>query len=253
MSKVSMAKSVGWQIKKLSIVVPCFNEQDSLNYSFEVILQFEKIFAETYPQIPYEFIWINDGSTDETGTRLESFCQVHENHRVVHHTYNEGLGAAMRTGFAHARGNAVAVIDSDCAYDPKLLLPMLPLLERHEVIDACPYHPKAPKNSHVPIHRLILSRGVVTIYNLLLRKNHYCYTCLFRVYRKSAIEEISFFEKGFLAVTEVKVLALLKNMSVYEFPAENKFRSFGQSKMKILRNIRQHLFFMARIFLGRVK
>src|SRR5512132_1480652 len=51
----------------------------------------------------YEVIVVNDGSTDETSTLLDALAHSQPRVRIVHHTQNEGYGAALRSGFAHAR------------------------------------------------------------------------------------------------------------------------------------------------------
>jgi hypothetical protein len=71
---------------------------------------------------------------------------------------------------------------------------------------------------------------------------------MFRIYRKYVFQELSIENNNFLAITEIKVKALRKNISFYEFPTTNFFRKFGQSKMKVFKNIAEHLVFMFKIF-----
>ena len=74
-----------------------------------------------------------------------------------------------------------------------------------------------------------------------------------RIYRKYVLQDMMIKENGFLAITEIKVKAILKKISIYEFPAENDYRKYGESKMKILKNIKQHFIFILKISLGIIK
>ncbi|MDH4469106.1 MAG: glycosyltransferase family 2 protein [Bacteriovoracaceae bacterium] len=243
----------GWSGNYLSIIIPCYNEALTLEYSKSKLLNLQEQFLKLKNSITLQFIFVNDGSDDDTGAQLEAFKKDFQNSSIVHHTSNSGLGSAVKTGIAHAKGDMVAVLDADCAYSPLLILAMIKHINYYEIVDACPYHPKAPKNKSVPLYRLALSRGVVLIYNLILRKKFFCYTCMVRIYRKYVLQDMIIQENGFLAITEIKVKAILKKISIYEFPAENNYRKFGESKMKILKNIKQHLMFVLKISLGIIK
>ena len=242
-----------WSGNFLSVIIPCFNEIDTLDFSINKIKSFFEVYSLQYPKLGYECIFVNDGSSDLTGPQLEMRKREIPHAFVVHHERNQGLGAAIKTGIAHAKGDMIAVFDADCAYEPMLLLPMLEQINHYEIIDGCPYHPKVPKNNYVPIHRLILSRSVVILYNILLGKKSYCYTCLFRLYRKYVFNSFEINENGFLAVTEIKVKSIQNNISILEFPATNHFRKFGQSKMKVIKNIIQHLKYMSSILVGKIR
>jgi glycosyltransferase involved in cell wall biosynthesis len=105
---------------KLSVVIPVFNERDWVR---ELMRRVQAV------PIPKEIIVVDDGSTDGTRDILRELGDAHENVRVVLHAANQGKGAALRTGFAHATGDAVLVQDADLEYDPaeypRLLQPII--------------------------------------------------------------------------------------------------------------------------------
>jgi glycosyltransferase involved in cell wall biosynthesis len=103
---------------KLSVVMPVFNEAATIRTIVETVLRVP-IFKE--------LIIVDDYSTDGTRAVLEELA-ANPDVRVILHDRNQGKGAALRTGFAHAIGDLVIVQDADLEYDPeeypKLLAPI---------------------------------------------------------------------------------------------------------------------------------
>lgn len=95
--------------KVLSIVIPCYNEENS-------ILDLVKKVLES-PVENKEIIVVDDCSKDNTRAILEKDVKPLVS-QIVYHDVNKGKGAALRTGFAHATGDAVIVQDADLEYDP---------------------------------------------------------------------------------------------------------------------------------------
>lgn len=91
----------------LSVVVPCFNEQDT------VLTLLERVLASPWV---HEVIVVDDGSTDDTRRLLATVD--HPRVRIILQPRNQGKGAALRTGFAAATADYVVVQDADLEYDP---------------------------------------------------------------------------------------------------------------------------------------
>jgi dolichol-phosphate mannosyltransferase len=201
-----------------------------------------------------EVIFVDDGSTDGTlaalteafsPDRLPSGVLV----RFEQHPVNRGLGAAMRTGFAAARGDIVVSTDADGTYHfdtiPAMLAYFTPQVA---IVTASPYHP-AGGVENVSAHRLVLSQGASFLYRLLVRWDIHTWTCLFRAYRREVLQNITFESPGYLAGTELMVKALLAGYQVAEFPAVLYSRVAGASKAKLLRTIWAHLEFQWQVLL----
>lgn len=108
---------------KLSVVIPVYNEREH----FEELLDKVKG-APLPPGVELEILLVDDGSTDGTGARLDSYAEG-ERVRVHHLPVNCGKGSAVRTGFHFAGGDVVLIQDADLEYDPAdypaLLAPLL--------------------------------------------------------------------------------------------------------------------------------
>jgi dolichol-phosphate mannosyltransferase len=218
-----------------TIVVPCWNEEDALAPLLE---RLDRLVG---PRANWEVLFINDGSTDRTGPMLDAAVKRYVWARVVHHDGNKGLGAAVRTGFAHSKTPVICTIDSDGTYPPERLPEFVQLIEEGaDVVTASPWHPDNHE-SDGGFHRIFLSRGVSMCYRILTGTKLYTYTALFRAYRRSAIEDLEFESNGFPAVTEILIRLLGKRCQVAEVPMPLKPRELGVSKMSTMKAIQGHL------------
>lgn len=239
---------------KLSIVIPCYNEEDNVQKMREELFPILESLSLTYN---LQVIFVDDGSTDQTLRSLkatfESLSTSQIEFRFMKHEVNRGLGAALRTGFSGAEGDLIVTTDSDGTYKFSSIPAMLDLLQPGvDIVTASPYHPQGNVVG-VPKNRLILSQGASFLYRVLVSWNVHTYTCLFRAYRREVIDTISFKSNGFLAGTELMVKGMLKGYKVVEFPAVLYSRVFGTSKAKLARTIWAHLSFQWQVLLHRMR
>ena len=109
---------------ELSIIVPCFNEQESIPLFYEELLK-----VLTKMDITYEIIFIDDGSKDATLQKMKELSQRDSNVVYLSFSKNFGKEAAMYAGFVNARGRYIAVMDADLQDPPALLPKMLEKVE----------------------------------------------------------------------------------------------------------------------------
>ncbi len=111
----------------ISVIVPCYNEQESLPLLYQEVTR-----VLTGIGKPYELLFVNDGSTDETLPILRRLAAEDGAVRYLSFSRNFGKESAMYAGFRHAQGDYVAVMDADLQHPPALLPRMLELLEGGE-------------------------------------------------------------------------------------------------------------------------
>ena len=115
----------------LSIVVPCFNEEASLPIFFE---ETEKVKRQL--NMPFEYIFVNDGSSDQTLPVLRELYRAHpESVRYLSFSRNFGKEAALYAGLQAAKGDFVTVMDADLQDPPTLLPEMFAMLEAKPELD----------------------------------------------------------------------------------------------------------------------
>lgn len=111
-------------MKTLSLVIPCYNEEKTLETIVDKIQKSIDI-----SKINLELIIVDDCSTDKSLEVANVLINKHKNIKLYQHEKNMGKGAALRTGFLYAQGDYIGIQDADMEYDPKDYLVMLqPLL-----------------------------------------------------------------------------------------------------------------------------
>jgi dolichol-phosphate mannosyltransferase len=248
---------------KLSVIIPCYNEAENVPKLHDELLPVITAMlasgrmnaAESLESV--EMIFVDDGSRDDTTAHLkERFDDVTSpglSCQFLKHEANAGLGAAIRTGFIHASGDILVTVDSDGTYKfseiPALLNCLTPGVD---IATASPYHPQGGVIG-VPEYRLFFSKGSSMLYRILVDRNIYTYTCLFRAYRARVVREISFLSNDFLGGTELLVKAILQGFHAVDFPSVLHRRMYGVSKARIARTIYSHLKFMGWVLLQRLR
>lgn len=113
---------------KLSLIVPCYNEQESLELFYKEVTRV----ADEMKEYEFEFNFIDDGSSDRTMEILRELGK--QDDRVCYYSFSRNFGkeAAMYAGFKKATGDYVAVMDADLQDPPELLPEMVKLLETGE-------------------------------------------------------------------------------------------------------------------------
>mgnify|MGYP004449186769 FL=1 len=114
-------------MKLLSIVVPCYNEQETVSLFYDATV---KVLAEM--PVDYEILYVNDGSRDNTITELKKLYETKEKVKVIDFSRNFGKEGGLLAGLEYAKGDYVVVMDADLQDPPSFLPKMFEMLENDE-------------------------------------------------------------------------------------------------------------------------
>lgn len=234
---------------RLAIVVPCYNEAESLGRLAEGLSRLRAALAGEYKT---ELVLVDDGSSDGTWHRLHEHFAGDSAVRLVRHARNRGIAAAIGTGIRVAEAEIVASLDADCTYDPLQIVSLLKLLDDEvDVVVASPYHP-AGIVAGVPRWRLALSRMASRLYAMVIRNRLHTYTSCVRVYRRSAVLDLPVSRGGFVGIVELLWQLDRRGGRIVECPAVLTVRTTGQSKMRTARTAVAHLQLLAQAAIERL-
>jgi dolichol-phosphate mannosyltransferase len=236
------------RLTSVSIVIPCYNEEaglTSLKASLAPLV--ENLRRDAYT---IELVLVDDGSCDTTYTMLADLFPASSDMpvKLIKHERNQGLSSALRSAARAASGDVVCTLDADCTYPPSEVFALIETMVRTgaDVVTGSPYHPQGGVEN-VQGWRLALSRGASWMYGAIVREKLYCYTSMFRVYRREWFRADFITSDHFVGVTEILVRAIRSGARVVEHPVVLRRRVYGVSKLRVGKATWEHLKFMGRI------
>lgn len=111
-------------MKKISIIIPCYNEEQAIPYFYKEINKVSKEIKANF-----EFIFVNDGSKDNTIGIIKKYSKKDKRVKYLNFSRNFGKEAAMYAGLEYSSGDYIAIMDADLQDPPSLLPEMLSILE----------------------------------------------------------------------------------------------------------------------------
>ena len=229
----------------VSIVIPGYNEEAIVTENLEVYYRY---MSELEVKYEWEIIFINDGSTDNTGSLADEFALRHPRIRIVHHIVNSNLGDALKTGFANATGDYTITMDLDMSYAPWHIEKLVETLvsNQAEVVVASPFM-KGGKVTAVPLLRNVLSRGVNLFMKIAAQQKYHTFTGMVRGYRTDYIRSLNLKSKDYEINPEILYKSMILRARIVEIPAhldwtgQNKFKGKRTSNKKILESVSSSL------------
>ncbi len=130
----------------ISLIIPCYNEEGNVELFFE---EAEKVFKNS--GYSYEYIFINDGSTDSTREKLKNLFENNflNNITVVNFSRNFGKESAIFAGLKNAQGDSICIIDADLQQRPETAFKMYKILENNPQLDCVCAYQKQRKEGKV--------------------------------------------------------------------------------------------------------
>ncbi len=224
---------------KVSIIIPCFNEEKTISLIIDKIYMQEKIIKEV--------IIINDGSTDNTSKILMELKEKYRDIILINHENNKGKGSALKTGFSNATGDLILIQDADLEYDPsdysKLIVPFI------KTDAQIVYGSRFMGGDYVRLHyywHYIANKLLTTMTNIFTNLNMTDMETGYKVFKKECLKDISLAEKGFGIEPEITVKLAKKKFIFYEVPISYSGRSYEEGKKITIKDAFRALFCIVR-------
>jgi glycosyltransferase involved in cell wall biosynthesis len=210
---------------KLSVVIPCYNEEKTLAACVDSVLAIQD---ET---LELELIVVDDCSKDRSLEVAQQLAARVPGMRVLHHERNQGKGAALRTGFACATGDFVAVQDADREYDPRDLKRLLGPL-REGLADVVLGSRFLSSGYHRVLYfwHSLGNRFLTTLSNMLTDLNLTDMETCYKVFRREIIQSISLQENRFGFEPEVVAKIAHLRLRIYEMGISYSGRTYAEGK-----------------------
>ena len=207
---------------KLSVIIPCYNEKDLLPELIALV--------KRAPVEDKEIIVVDDGSTDGTTEMIKASLE-REVDKVVYQKWNQGKGAAIRSGLEQVTGDMVIIQDADLEYDPneypRLIAPIVQ--GKADVVYGSRFSGEGPHRVHLFWH--YVGNRVLTLFsnmvsNLNLTDMETCY----KVFRAEIFRSLDIEEDGFGIEPEITVKVGKKRCRVYEVGISYYGRTYSEGK-----------------------
>ena len=213
--------------KTLTVVIPCFNEEATLETLVGRVLDADACGLDK------EIIIVDDGSRDGSFEKAQALSAGDPRIKAVKHETNRGKGAAMRTGFDIATGDIVIVQDADLEYDPgeyaKLLQPILS--DQADVVYGSRF---LSGEAHRVLYfwHSVANRALTLLSNMLTDLNLTDMETCYKVFRREVLEKITLREDrfGFDPEITAKISHLKPPPRIYEIGIRYAGRTYDEGK-----------------------
>lgn len=209
---------------KLSVVVPVYNEAESVERVLDAV-------QAVQTGLELEVVVVDDCSGDGTRDVLRRYAETHPCVRVEYHETNRGKGAALKTGFAKASGDIVLIQDADLEYDPneypQLLKPILS--GRADVVYGSRFLGGGP-------HRVVFfwhyvgNKFLTMLSNMMTNLNLTDMEVCYKAFRKEVLGSIALRENRFGFEVEITAKVARGKWRVYEVPISYYGRDYSEGK-----------------------
>jgi glycosyltransferase involved in cell wall biosynthesis len=220
----------------LSVVIPAYNEEKGIEALLKKATDVCGALPGADPRLrDCEIIVVNDGSEDRTREIIEQFPSV----KLVNHPANRGYGAALKTGFAEARGEYIAFLDADSTYPPEALEDLFDTAIATDA-DMIVGSRMAGNESGMPVQRRIGNMISAWTLSWIANRRITDTASGMRLFKKSILKTLEPLPDGLDFTPSMSTLALAEDLNVVEVPIRYHKR-VGASKLNGIRDGLQFL------------
>ena len=214
---------------KLSIIIPCYNEENTIKVIVEKVLKFS-----LYDK---EIIIVDDCSTDQSRKIIKNLAEDTSIIKYFFLDKNLGKGAALNKGFKEANGDIILIQDADLEYDPKDY-PILikPFIETDADVV---YGSRFLGGEYVRLHffwHFLANKFLTIVTNVVTNLNMSDMETGYKVFKKNVINSLEIKEKSFGVEPEITVKLAKKKFVFYEVPISYRGRSYEEGKKITLKD-----------------
>lgn len=235
---VSMDRGVAEESPYVSLVIPCYNEEESvdelLNEAFGVL---------DNNGLSGEIVIVDDGSRDGTWARLEQWAEREKRLKLVRFRRNYGQTAAMVAGLDHAAGRIIIPLDADLQNDPHSIPDLLEQIE--EGFDVVSGWRKARQDAF--LSRKLPSQIANAIISWVSGVKLHDYGCTLKAYRREVLDPVHLYGEMHRFIP---IYASWSGAKVTEVVVNHRARKYGTSKYGIMRTFKVILDLLVVKFLG---
>src|SRR5580658_2284335 len=207
----------------LSVVMPVYNEAATVANVIQAVLA---------QRLVQQLIIVDDCSRDGTWEKLQSVAQNEPRIKLVHHEFNQGKGAALRTGFAHATAPIVIIQDADLEYDPteyfRLLIPILS--GKADVVFGSRFLGSPSGHRVLYYWHSVGNKFLTTLSNMAADLNLTDMEVCYKVFRREILQRIRIEEDRFGFEPEITAKVARLKVRVYEVAISYTGRTYAEGK-----------------------
>lgn len=224
---------------KLSVIIPIFDEKDTIDAVYEKLLT---ALAKTAHE--FEILFVNDGSRDGSQEKLDAVASRDERIKVIHFRRNFGQTAAMMAGIDFSSGDIIIPMDGDLQNDPEDIPRLLEKLdEGYDVVSG--WRKERHDN---PLKRVFLSRIANMMISALSGVRLHDYGCTLKAYKKDVIKGIKLYGEMHRFVP---IYTKWQGATVTEIPVTHHRRTHGRSKYGLNRTFKVIMDLLVILFIER--
>jgi glycosyltransferase involved in cell wall biosynthesis len=210
---------------KLSVVIPCYNEEQTLQLCVKRVLALQDVDLEV------EIVIVDDCSRDGSLRIARALETRHPEVRVFHHALNQGKGAALRTGFRSVSGDYVAVQDADLEYEPQELRNLIgPLRAGHADVVIGSRFRGGGTHRILYFWHSVGNAFLTLLSNMFTDLNLSDMESCYKVFKREVIQSIDIEENRFGFEPEIVAKLAHRKLRIYEMSISYWGRTYEEGK-----------------------